>query len=191
MVIEFEWDSRNLPFGRGNKQVEKALQRALRMAGNAAIKEAKVASADHVTNKRLIARTRVEDGLPLDMPKGSDAIADLEWKERISGKGMALAKFPSIQTALGAYVRISPTSGFKRIKGAFIARMDNGHLGIWRRTGPGRTPIKELWTTRISDAMSDPGAIDVAQDRGLAKLQTAFAKGLEREFQKLRKKGGA
>lgn len=189
-ALEFEWDSEDLKVFRGGA-VEKALARALRLAGNAAIREAKEASTDHVTSRKLIGRSNVEEGLPLDMPKTSDAINDLVWVERISGKGMALSKFPNIQTALGATVRVNAASGFKLLKGAFTVRLSSGHLGIFRRKGAERLPIKELWTTRISDAMSDPGAIDGAHRKAQEKFQTVFARGIERELAKLKRKGDA
>lgn len=190
-MIEFEWDSRNLPFGRGDKRVEKALQRALRMAGNAAIKEAQDGSTEYVTTRKLIGQDDVRQGLPLEMPSAKAEISDLQWTERVSGKGMALAKFPYMQTALGARVRVNARSGFKLLPGSFTLRLASGHVGIFRRTGKDRLPIKELWTTRISDSMSDPGAVEGVQGKALEKLQTAFARGLERELTKLRLKGEA
>lgn len=191
MPIEFEWDSRSLPFGRGDKRVEKALARALRLAGSAAIRQVQDGSVEHVTTKKLISADTVRDGLPLDLPGTKVEISDLQWTERISGKGMALVRFPYMQTALGARVRVNARSGFKLLKGSFTLRLRSGHVGIFRREGAARLPIKELWTTRISDSMSDPGAVDGIGTKAMEKLQTAFARGLERELAKLRRKGDA
>lgn len=189
-MISFEWDSRDMQVFRGGR-IELALSRALRMAGNAALKEAQGASSLHVTSKKLISSDAVVKGLPLVFPSRKDAISSLVWEEKISGQAMPLAKFPYIQTGHGASVRVNATSGFKLISNAFTLRLNSGHVGIFQRKGKDRLPVKELWTTRISDSMSDPGAIDRAHASALGVFASTFEQGMAREIAKLKRKGDA
>lgn len=187
--IKFDWDSRELPFKRGDKRVEKALARALRLAGNQALRVAQDATVRYVQGKKLVAEATVRKGTPLTSPPSSAPISALEWTEKVSGKGMPLSKFPFIATRLGTMVHVNATSSFKLLPHTFVRRLRTGHLGIFQRKGEDRLPIKELWTTRISDAMSDPGAVDGVHQAAAERLQSAFARGLERELAKLRRKG--
>ena len=186
--LEFEWDSRELQVFRGGK-VEEALGRALRLAGNQALREMQDASAQHVTSRKLIDEGRVRDGMPLVFPGRKDAIASLEWTEKVSGEVMPLSRFPFIATAQGVHVRVNMTSGFKVLTSAFVRRLSTGHLGVFQRKGKARLPIKELWTTRISDAMSDAGAAEKAQAKAMEKFGPAFERSLARELEKLKRKG--
>lgn len=186
--MTFEWDSRELDVFRGGK-VEQALSRALRMAGNKALREMQDASSKHVTSRKLIDEGRVRDGMPLVFPGRKDAIASLQWEEKVSGEAQPLTRFPFIATGQGVHVRVNMASGFKLLPSAFVRRMKSGHLGIFQRKGEQRLPIKELWTTRISDAMSDAGAADQAQEKAMAKFGPAFERGLARELEKLKRKG--
>lgn len=187
-MIAFEWGSRELDMWRGGK-VEFALARALRLAGNQALKAMQNASADYVVTKKLMARDKVLEGLPTTSPSTSTDIASMEWIERVSGQASPLAKFPNIQTKQGAYVHVNAAGSFKLLPNAFTLRLSSGHVGLFQRKGKGRLPVKELWTTRISDAMSDSGAVDQVQAKAMTRFESAFERGLERELAKLSRKG--
>jgi hypothetical protein len=195
--LEFVWDSRNLAFFRGNAS-EKALSRALRLAGNQAFKVMAEQSESHVIGRKLIDRARVTGGLDLIFPGSKEAIASLQWTERVSGEVMPLSRFPAIATAQGVRVRVNATSGFKLLPSAFMRRLSTGHLGVFQRTGtfgrrgnPKLERIRELWTTRISDAMSDVGAVDKVQTKAMERFGAVFEKNLERELAKMKRKGDA
>jgi hypothetical protein len=187
-VIAFEWNSRDVPFARGGGAAEKALARALRLAGNQALRVMAEESESHVTGRKVIDRDRVKAGLDLIFPGSKDVIASLVWTERVSGEAMPLSRFPFIAARV-LRVRVNQASGFKAIKGAFARRLGSGHLGIFRRKGRERLPIQELWTTRISDAMGDDGAVDRVQGKAMERFSSAFERGLGREMDKLRRKG--
>jgi hypothetical protein len=189
-MIEFEWDSRALGFFRDNAG-EKALSRALRLAGNAALKVMASESESHVVGRKLIDRARVRGGLDLVFPGSKEAISSLVWTERVSGEAMPLAHFPFIATGQGVRVRVNTSGGWGVLPHAFAARMKNGHLGVFQRKGKERKPIREMWTTKISDAMSDEGAVETVQGRAMGMFTDTFDRGLERELAKLRRKGDA
>ena len=187
-AIEFVWDSRDLEIWRGGK-VEGALVRALRLAGNQALRGMQKDSVAHVIERKRMRPDDVAKGLPLVFPSRKEALRDLVWREKVSGTPVPLGKFPHIQTARGVSVRVNVGGATKRIKSAFVATMGNGHVGVFRRKGKARLPIQELWTTRISDVMKDQGVIPAIETKAYAKLQGAFGRGLTRELKKLVHKG--
>lgn len=185
--IEFTWDSRHLEVWRGRK-IDKAIARALRLAGNQAIRQVQKASERHVRDRYAPKRSLdVKKGMPLDMPPRSDEISVLMWKERISGRAISLTKFPHIRTPSGVSVRLGGKT--RRLKSAFIATMKSGHEGVFRRRGKGRLPIRELWAPRLSNMMLDDGVIPGIQSKAQERIASAFDRGLARELAKLRTKG--
>lgn len=197
-MMIFNWDSGEVAIWKGSK-TEKALARALRLAGNQAIRAAKKQSVAHVRSKKLIREEVVEKRMPLTSADSKEAIADLEWTERVGNKPMPLVRFPHIKTAFGITVRVNVNGGKGRLKSAFEAKVGaGGHVGIFMRTGvfgrrgnPKLERIKELFTSRVSDSMADPGAMDGARDAAAKRMRKAFQKGLARELLKLKKKGDA
>lgn len=187
-LISFEWDSRDLKFWRG-KHMEGALARALRLAGNQAIRVAQKESTEHVTSRKHLSEKTVEEGLPLVVPGRKAALRDLAWRLKMSGEPMPLSRFPFIVTRTGISARVNRGQGTKRIKSAFASRMASGHLGIFRRRGKASLPIDELWTSRISDVMSDAGALPKVERQAMNRFDSAFARGLDRELRKARGKG--
>lgn len=189
-AITFEWDSKTLQVWRGGG-VERALTRALGLAGNRALRWMQKDSIAAVRARKLLREQVVKDGLPLVFPGRKATLRAMVWTMKVSGEPMPISRYPYIQTERGVSFRINRQGGTKRIKSAFAARMKSGHVGIFLRKGKGRLPIQELWTTRISDAMSDQGTIPAIEAKTYAKLQKDFQRGLEREIAKLKRKGMA
>jgi hypothetical protein len=52
------------------------------------------------------------------------------------------------------------------VKGAFVATMKSGHVGIFRREGKARLPIKELRGSRPIDALLHAGEAQGVAERG-------------------------
>ena len=54
----------------------------------------------------------------------------------------------------GRGVRVTVKKGNRQLfQGTFIARMKSGHIGVFKRQGKERTPIKELFTFRITQLL--------------------------------------
>jgi hypothetical protein len=186
-IVEFEWDSRELAVWRG-KGLEIALGRAMRSAGDKAIRTARVTSVAYVTGRKAIKRKRAIQGIVLDFPRRGTAMRDMEWTERMSGSPMPLSAFPSMSGDRGLNVRVNTAGGFKQVFGSFWARTKSGHVGIFARVGAARLPIKELWSSTIADTMSDPGAIEQAQRDAVVKLGKEFGERLALELDKVKGK---
>jgi hypothetical protein len=187
--ISFTWDSRDLDLWRGKSKVEGALVRALRLAGNRALRELGKGSVEAVRARKLMREEYVRRGLPLVFPGRKEAIQDLVWREKVSGEVVPLSRFPMVQTAFGVAVRINVSGSKRVIKSAFIRSMKSGHEGVFQRKGKERLPIKELWTTKLSDVMDDKGLAPALLQGAGVKLQGAFEAALRRELAKLQRKG--
>ncbi len=62
----------------------------------------------------------------------------------ISGGRIPLIRWGARQLKRGVSYRINRSGGRKKISGAFIATMDSGHQGVYKRRGKARLPIDEL-----------------------------------------------
>lgn len=199
-MFTFEWDSRDLEVWRGGK-VDAAIARSLRLAGNRALRSMQRGSTARVRSKKLMREEHVVRGLPLVFPGRKMAIRHLAWVMKVSGEPVPISRFPHIQTPWGVAFRVNVGGGTKRIKSAFPAVLDTGHRGVFMRHGPYRRAskgnyrgqmrqaVRELWTTRISDTMRDPGTIDAVHADAVSRMRSDFQRGLDRELAKLRRKG--
>lgn len=157
--------------------MEKALLRVLTRAGGEAIKAMRVASSRSVRQRKRFKVARVNAALPIFYPRKKGTIEDLAWTMKVQGKPVPVADFGPRQSRKGVTVGINAGKRVL-IKGAFIARMKNGHVGVFQRAfrGAPRTPIREAFTTRISDVFKDNGMVPAVQ----ARTQTVFARAFER-----------
>ncbi len=190
-MLEFVWDSRDLDVWR-SKVVDKALARALRLAGNAGLRAMQNDSTERIKRRKFLRESDVRAGLPMDKPGTRDEIRSLFWRMRISGKPIPLGKFPHSQGRHGVFVSVNRTGGARKlVKGAFLATMGSGRRGIFKRRGKSRLPIDELYSSRLSDVIRDTGAVGDIHVNGWLTMEGVFRKGMARELNKLKRKGGA
>ena len=172
-TIIFEWDSRDLQVWR-KRSVESALARALAKSGGDAVRAMKAESSRQVRAKKKFKVALVNKSLPVTYPTSKE-ISRLAWRMDVSGALVPVAAFPHRQTRRGVSVAIN-VGARKTIKSAFIATMRSGHEGVFMRRGKKRLPIKEAFTTRVSDVFMNSGFIPLIQ----LKAQGVFAKAFER-----------
>lgn len=182
-VIEFEWDSRDLSVWRGGK-VEKALANALAKAGGDAVRAMKVDSNRRVRQRKKMKVGAVNKALPLTFPKSKE-IARLAWRMDVSGALVPVAAFPHRQVRKGVAVTIN-VGARKVIAHAFVATMKSGHKGVFLRAGKARLPIKEAFTTKVSDVFGDAGLIPAVQHRARDVFRASFERLLPIELGKLK-----
>lgn len=70
-----------------------------------------------------------------------------------TGRPIALINFNARQIRKG--VSAKAWGQRKVYKGVFIAKMKSGHIGVYKREGKGRLPIKELWGPSVPKLMAD------------------------------------
>jgi len=59
---------------------------------------------------------------------------------------------------------VKKEGGKKPIPGAFVAQMDSGHIGVFRRVGRKRLPIEQLYGPAIPVMLSEPGIAEHLQE---------------------------
>lgn len=181
--IEMVWDTSGITNGFAGKGIEKAVFRALKKAGSDAIKATRVEGSRYVRSRKRFKVSKANKGLPLVFPHSKE-IDGLEWKMLVSGRPSPVIDFPHRQVKAGVRVEINrghPTL----IKSAFIATMKSGHEGVFKRVGKARLPIKELFTTRLSDVFRDEGMVERTFLRTRAVLSATFERVLPMELEKI------
>jgi hypothetical protein len=187
-AIEFVWDSRDLEVWRGGK-VESALAAALSKAGGDAIRSTAAESNRMVRRWKRMKVAALKKALPLTFP-GTKEIARLAWRMDVSGALVPVSAYPLRQTRKGISVAIN-TGARSFIRSAFVATMRSGHRGVFLRDGKGRLPIKEAFTTRVSDVFRDEGFIPAVHAKAAKTFASSFARLMPLEVAKMRAKGAA
>jgi hypothetical protein len=187
--LQYEWDSRDLAVWRGGA-METAVSRALRLAGNQAIRALNKDEIALARSKKSLPEKIIAEDQSLSLPGRSVEIKDMAWRIYVRGKPVPAAKFPHTTSGLGTIVTFGGAGGTKLISGAFVARMKSGHLGIYRRKGKTRLPIDEVFSSRLPKQFGQEVVLTLG-DKTYRKLATAYERGLKREIGKLKRKGEA
>lgn len=164
MQVTLTWDKSALRIGGADAAVRKSLTQA----GSSAIRAARAASNRLIREKKRIKVRTLNAGLSLSFPRGAKDIDDLEWRLRVSGKPIPLAAYPHRQTKRGVVVAVNKGRAKVLIRGAFIAVMRSGHRGVFMRTTTKRLPIREGYSTRLTDVFRDPGVVPATLNRAQA-----------------------
>lgn len=195
-ALEFVYDSRDLRVFRGGI-IDTAMARALRLAGNRASRGLQKDSIGYASARKALPVAEIRDDQKLILPSRKQAISALQWTLYVAGRQVPVAKFPHLdtrggfaRTGRGVTVKYGP-GNIGRLKSAFVARMDSGHLGVFRREkGKSRLPIQELFSSRLPAKFG--GEVMTAYGDGTyRKLAKYYANGLDRELGKLKRKGSA
>jgi hypothetical protein len=128
-------------------------------------------------SKRVRKRKRIKAGtirksLRMRRAKGS-RIEDMEWAIDVSGEAVRVTDYPHRQTKRGVSVEINRGKR-SLIQGGFVATMPTGHTGVFVRQGRARLPINEQFASRVTDAISHEGEIEVIHRRGQETFQRVF-----------------
>ncbi len=182
MEMTFSWDSRETAIFRDRK-IERALFNALSKSGNDAIRAMQAAAGRSVRQRKRLKVKFVKESLPLIFARGK-TIDTLEWKMKVSGRAIPVSAYPHRQGKRGVTVAIN-TGARKLIKHAFTATMRSGHKGVFLREGKARLPIRELFTTRVSDVFADNGMIPAVMARTQKVFGESFARLLPLELAKI------
>lgn len=85
---------------------------------------------------------------------------------RATGERTSLTKFKvTPKKPSNKEVSASVKKAGGRIPHAFVARMDSGHVGVFKRTGTKSTPIEELYSVSIPQMLGEPGVLERTGNR--------------------------
>lgn len=179
--VDVKWDKSQIG-ALQNGPFKSATVRALKKAGATALRDMRSEARKRITSRKRIKGKYVSRAITLARAKGSD-IPGLEWAVNLSGAPVPLIAYPARQTRKGVSVEVNRG---KRtlIPGAFIATMRSGHVGVFRRRGKSRLPIKELLGSRPVDALLHEGESEAVAERGAASFGSAFVRLLPLEIGK-------
>lgn len=159
-----------------------ALKRALRKAGATALRDMRSEASKRIRTRKRIKSSYISRALTLSRPSGGD-ISSMKWSLLVSGEPVPLIAYPVRQTAKGVSVEVNRG---KRtlVKGAFVATMQSGHKGVFRRKSKQRLPISELRGSRPVDALLHKGEAQGVADRGGRSFAETFARVMPLEMEK-------
>jgi hypothetical protein len=100
-------------------------------------------------------------------------VGDYEVRVRSSRRPIPLIEFPAVRQT-GAGVRTGAWGRSQVISSAFIATMPSGHRGVYRRRGPARLPIRQLWGPTIFGTFATPEVQSVIAATMRDRLQKAL-----------------
>lgn len=198
--LSISWDTERLGAFRG-QGIEKAIARALMKSGRDGLRQLKSASSKSVRFRKRIKVSRVNKAMTFGFPTSKE-IPNMEWRLNVTGEPIPLVDFPHSQTRRGISVAVNAGKRVL-IKSAFEATMKSGHTGIFQRlasglNGPltkkqsrskdrflvGRLPIKELFSTRITDVFHDEGMIPAVMGSAMKTFNETFDRVLPLEIAK-------
>lgn len=184
MKFEFTWNSKELAAltGRG---IERAIVRALKMAGRDAIRAVRAEAKRGVRSRVRIRAGYIADrALPLTYARG-DRLDALVWEMGVSGREVPLGEYPRRQTRRGVSVEVQ--RGKRAVlKGSFLAHGKGSRERVFLRPGKARYPMGHRLGMSVANSMSDGRVPRAALNRGATVLGSAFRRLLPLELDKVR-----
>ncbi len=117
-----------------------------------------------VAQTRTQARRQVQEEVAL---KARDVNAAIVGRRAVRGqlagaveilnKPIPLHRYGAKQTRKGVTVRVKKSGGRKLVGGHFVATMRSGHVGVFRRKGDNRLPIRERFGPSVLQVLNDQG----------------------------------
>jgi hypothetical protein len=99
----------------------------------------------------------IKDAMTLTKAVDGAGFKDLKAVITVKGRPVPLVKFDAkarnVKSARGARVGVTVKVKKERklVGGGFLATMKTGYLGVFKRRGPGRSPIKQLFSSSIAE----------------------------------------
>lgn len=200
MEISYTWEDTAQLERLARDGLEKAVVTAARFAGRDAIRALRVDVSREIRQRKRFKVSTVNKALALNFPRSPRTLESLAWSMTASGKPVPVAAFPHREVRNGARggrlmlrghrgVRVEINVGQPTIiKNAFVATLKSGHEGVFRRVGKARLPIKELFTTRITDVIQDRGFVPARFQRAGLVFGSTFSRVLPIEIEKLKQR---
>ena len=133
----------------------KAVARAARAGTRDGARTLRTRAARYVRGRKALPLRRVNEALAVRRPARVSSLSDVTFSVRASGRPVPLSAYPVRQTRRGVAVRVNRQGGRKTLPGAFLVTLRTGHLGVFRRVGKPRLPIRELYSSTVADTLRD------------------------------------
>lgn len=145
------------------KQIQRAAARSLNRAATSLRAEA----ARKIRETINISAADAKDAISLKNASALETLSTMKATAVVVGKPIPLMNFVQridrVDTKYGprqaVYVKIIKGRRAMLVQNAFVATVGNGHEGVFKRIGGERLPIKELFTTSITDVLKDADVV--------------------------------
>jgi hypothetical protein len=169
---------------------QRAVFEAARKAGNTTLRRSRTEADRRVRAERNLKAKFVKSGLRMQFPSRRGIRSGRErmrWELGFSGKSVPLIKYKGTRkTKRGVTVNVSGRR--EKIQDAFIATMDSGHRGVFKRKGESRLPIEELFSTRVSDVAQNTGFVPAVHEFVQERFNEEWRRLAEVEIERARNK---
>lgn len=182
MRVKLEWADVAVLRALATGAHSKAVTRALRMAGRDGGKALRAAANRAVRSRKRLPVAVINKAVRPVVAAGK-TIQDLAWSVRVVGRPQRVSDYKYRQVRRGVSVAINKDKPRSLIKGAFVARV-GGHTGVFRRAGTARLPIEQLYSSRVTDVLKDPGTTPAVLGRGREVFDKTFKRVLPLELKK-------
>lgn len=184
-MIDVSWNTEELKALHPGR-IMPAITRAAMKAGSTALRDMRAEAAKRVRRRKRIKAGLVRKELVMRRPRRAE-LDGADWTLAVRAKRVPLTGYPARQTKKGVSVEVNRG---KRtlIAHAFVATLKSGHKGVFVREGKARLPIRELFGSRVVDALLHKGEADAVQARGRASFAATFARLLPIELEKVKAK---
>ncbi|WP_319403150.1 phage tail protein [uncultured Anaeromusa sp.] len=167
------------------KRFPRAIPRAAASAINRSAETARTEAVRGVRNEYVIQSKRIRETISIEKASSSNLSAFV----RSKGRPRALTYFKvnpknipkRKQRRLKAQVKHS--SGGGMIKGAFLARMKSGHLGVFNRLGKDRFPIVQRYGPSVPQMLENENVQNHVEARSAEMLEKRMEHELSRMFE--------
>lgn len=169
LILKVKFDSRQFDRLAGRRLL-KAITSATRSGIDQAGRLAKKEAAKYVRSKKNLRAKFVRDGMLLTLTRRGAAIGEMRATLNASGLWVPLSTYPHRVLANNRGVAVRVNKGKKRVvlRGAFKSTAKPGIF--LRRPGQGPT----LYSSRLSDVMSDKGAVPKVYEAAERRFVSAF-----------------
>lgn len=185
MGVEFKWNLGAFE-NAGDKKLNTAITRALYVAGTQAVRVMKTGASRRIRDRKRFKVSAVKAGMDLTSPKSRTQISSLVWKLQISGRPVPLIEFPHRQLRKGVKIQVNQGK-WTLVPHSFLATMRSGHEGVFQRLGKARLPIREAYSTRLTDVFKDDGMIPALMKTTREEFAKTYARILPGELAKLKR----
>ena len=169
IVMRMDFDQSRLDYARAAlRSVRGGAETAIYRALNKAVRHARTASVRYVCENYNVRPSEVRKNLTVSLASRNKQNAQLVQK----GSPLALSKFliapkkPPNQKGKKPETRARTIAGVrfatrKELPHAFVARMQNGHIGIWSRAPErGRRSIRQRYTTSVPQMLNNEAVMN-------------------------------
>ena len=174
--IQFNYDSSIL-----DKKIDslnrEVLPNAIARASNRTMLAARTLSTKKIREGYNIKSNDIKDRIEISQVfPNSTNLSSLVGSIKIKKEGISLSKFGASQTSKGVSFRV--TKKRKTIKGAFIAKMKSGFVGVFVKDGDntksGKKSIRPLYSTSPVDVFNSDGFREEIEKFSFEKFKSLF-----------------